>query len=632
MDRLVKPWSLGGMDLRNRLVMAPLKTAYGTPDGRVVERHLHFYRAVAEGGVALVILEPVSVTPEGREHPKQLAIHHPYSVEELSKITAVLHEKGAKCCLNLNHAGRAANPKVTGVSPVAPSPCSCAAKGTEARELRHAEIAVIVTAFGEAAHRAQAAGFDAVEIQAGHGYLLQQFLLPETNRRNDAYGRDPLRFGREVLASVRAATPLPVLVRVTRPFGADGVSDERLASFVALAEETKVAALHVGMGDACTAPPWYYHHGSLPEKPQEEALRFFRKTGRLPLVAAGRMGDPKRVERLLAEGLLDAVALGRPLVTDPTLPNKWQQGAYDDVVSCGYCLQGCLHNVVKGEGLSCIVNPSVGKPPITPAGKMRRVLVAGAGPAGLAAALTLWKRKHGVIVAEWASEPGGIFRAAPLSPGKEMMERPFQGLLKRVEREKIPILRNQRVDEAFLEKIHPEVLIWAAGSVQHVPPIEGLEKVPKLSSLEYYLEGKRLPGKRVMVLGGGMVGVEAAEKLALEGCSVTVVEMLPELAKDMEMVSRNLILKRLEANPAVTLLVNTTVASFEEKEAVLKTPAGERRLPAFDWLLLATGLRPRPLPESLRVLVPEVHVIGDAEKTGDVYRATQAGYRAGLDV
>jgi len=212
------------------------------------------------------------------------------------------------------------------------------------------------------------------------------------------------------------------------------------------------------------------------------------------------------------------------------------------------------------------------------------------------------------------------------------MERPFKGLLKRVEREEIPLLRNQRVDEAFLKKIHPEVLIWAAGSVQHVPPIGGLEKVSKLSSLEYYLEGKRLPGKRVMVLGGGMVGVEAAEKLALEGCSVTVVEMLPELAKDMEMVSRNLILKRLEANPVVTLLVNTTVASFEEKEAVLKTPEGELRLPAFDWLLFATGLRPRPLPESLRVLVPEVHVIGDADKTGDVYRATQAGYQAGLDV
>lgn len=629
MNRLTSPWTLGPLGLRNRLVMAPVKTAYGTAEGAVTDRHLHFYRSVAEGGVGLIILEPVSVTADGREHPKQLAIHRPDSVEALARITAVIHAGGAKVCLDLNHAGRAANPSATGVAPVAPSPAPCPARGTAARALTGAEIAVIVAAYGEAARRAEAAGFDALEIQAGHGYLLQQFLLPETNRRDDGYGREPLRFASEVFAAVRASSRLPFLVRVTRPLAADAVADERLQALATLAEAAGAVAIHVGMGDSCTAPPWYYHHGSLPEAPQEAALRFVRAASRLPLVAAGRMGDPERARRLLEQGLLDAVALGRPLVADPFLPAKWQQGAYDDVLACGYCLQGCLGNVARGEGLSCIVNPTVGRPPAAPAVKKRRVLVAGAGPAGLAAALAAWKQGHGVIVAEAGSEPGGNFRAAPLSPGKSTMERPLRSLLRLVERQRIPIMRNQPVDEAFLTRIHPDLLIWAAGSVQHVPPVPGLESVATLTSLEFYLDGKRLPGKTVLVLGGGMVGVEAAETLALEGYKATIVEMLPEPARDMEKVSRTLTLKRLEENPSVTTLLSTTVTRFERGAVVLNTEAGERRLPAFDWVLIATGLRSRPVPESFSALVPEIRVAGDARQPRDIEAATRDGYEVG---
>ncbi len=629
MDRLFAPWTLDHLELRNRFVMAPVKTAYGTTEGAVTERHLHLYRRVAAGGAGLIIIEPVAVTADGREHPKQLAVHTPDSIAGLATIAAAIHEHGARACLNLNHAGRAANPAATGVAPVAPSAVSCPARGTEARALAAAEIAAIVAAFAEAARRAEAAGFDALEIQAGHGYLLQQFLLPESNRRDDGYGREPLRFATEVFAAVRSACRLPLLVRVTRPLNADAVAEERLQALVARAEEAGAVALHVGMGDSCTAPAWYYHHGSLPEAPQEAALRFFRATSRLPLIAAGRMGDPERVRRLFTEGLIDAVALGRPLVADPSLPAKWQRGAYDEVLECGYCLQGCLAHVARGEGLSCIVNPTVGRPPAPPVTGKRRILIAGAGPAGLAAALAAWWNGEGVIVAEADSEPGGTFRAAPRSPGKGSMARPLRSLLRAVERERIPVLCRQPVDEAYLAKVRPQLLIWAAGSEQLVPPIPGLDETPRLASLEFYLEGKRLPGKSVLVLGGGMVGVEAAETLAQEGYEPTIVEMLPELARDMEKVSRTLALKRLAENPAVTTLVGTTVARFERDAVVLRSGEGERRLPAFDWVLVATGLRSRPVPEGLAALVPEIRVVGDARQPGDVEAASREGYAAG---
>jgi thioredoxin reductase len=419
---------------------------------------------------------------------------------------------------------------------------------------------------------------------------------------------------------------LPLGLRVTLGNPADSQEKERLAALLELARANGFAAVHAGMGDACTNPPWYYHHGSLPEAPQEEVLRAIRALTSLPLVAAGRMGNFQRATRMLEEGLADGIALGRPLVADPELPAKWQAGAFDAVISCRSCLQGCLGKVAKGEGLSCIVNPAVGKPPLTRAPKPRRTLVAGAGPAGLSAALALWERGHGVIVAEAGSEAGGTFRAAPLSPGKEQMRLPLQGLLNAVQRARIPILYDQKVDEAFLKKVHPEVLVWAVGAQAVRPAIEGLGSVPTLTSKEYYLEGRDLPGRRVLVIGGGFVGVEAAEKLGREGREVIVVEMLPEMGSGMERVSKALLFKRLKALPTVTLFTSTTVLRIGKDALVLQGPEGVRTLPPVESVLLATGLRPETMPETLKTLAHEVYVVGDAKLPRDVESAVQDGY------
>ncbi len=632
MSGWMKPWSLGGMTLRNRIWMAPVKTAYGTPEGRVTDRHLHFYRRVARGGVALILIEPVPVRWEGREHHRQLAVTLPDSVLELSRIVAAIHEGGAKAGLHLNHAGRAANPKAMGAVPVAPSPCECPAKGFQARALLSEEIEDIIGAFGQAAAVAGAAGFDHLEIQAGHGYLIQQFMDPGVNRRRDEFGRDRLRFARKVLAAVQAGCDLPLSLRVTLRDPADPQEKADLRSLLDEARAKGVSAVHVGMGDACTNPPWYYHHGALPEKPQEEVLRSVRELTGLPLVAAGRMGDWKRARRIFDEGLADAVALGRPLVADPDLPAKWKARAFDSVLTCGSCLQGCLAKVAKGEGLSCIVNPAVGRPPLVPAERKRRTLVAGAGPAGLSAALALWARGHGVIVAEAGSEMGGTFRAAPLSPGKQSMALPLDGLLRAVKQAEVPVLFHQEVDEAFLRKVRPEVLVWAVGGEALRPPLEGADEVPVFTSQEYYLEGREIPGEHVLVLGGGLVGVEAAEKLAIEGHRVTVVELLSDLAAGMENVGRALLFNRLKSLPNVTLHTSTRVRAVGKEALVLESPDGVRTLAPVDAVLLAAGMRPRPVPESFKAIVPEVHVVGDARAPRDVEAAVREGYDVGAAV
>lgn len=633
MDRMFEPFAVGSLSLRNRFVLAPVKTAFGTPDGRVTRRQELFYESISQDGPALVILEPAAVMANGREHPKQFGIHHPYSADEARKLTTIIRSNGAHPVLHLNHAGAAANPKVIGCRPMGPSACLCPSRGNVTRAMGPGDIEEVIGAFGEAAGKAEAGGFSAVEIQAGHGYLLFQFGHPSCNVRDDAFGKDLLLFSHRVFEAVRSGTNLPVILRISMRAPDDLREAARLKSLLALAGEVGISAVHVGMGDACFAPPWYYHHGSLPEEPQEKVLSLVRRATALPVIAAGRMGDRKRIERLLNEGLMDMVALGRPLVADPNLISKWKRHRDAEITHCGYCLQGCLANVIKGEGLSCIVNPEVGREELRKTASPVKVLVAGGGPAGLSAALFTRLRGHDVTLAEAGESLGGTFRAAPLSPGKEAMARPLEGLVGRVSASGANVLMNRRVDSEFVSEFNPDVLIWAVGGEPSIPPISGLDRQPRLTSSNYYLEGKHLEGERVLVLGGGMVGVEAAEKLALEGKDVTIVEMLDELAGDMLPVTRKLCLKRLRAMANVKVLTSTVVIEFKEGEVLLEEKEKSIRLPSFDWIFIATGLRSRPGPaESLMKKVKKVITIGDAKEVADIYAATQAGYRAAMEV
>jgi NADPH-dependent 2,4-dienoyl-CoA reductase/sulfur reductase-like enzyme len=219
-----------------------------------------------------------------------------------------------------------------------------------------------------------------------------------------------------------------------------------------------------------------------------------------------------------------------------------------------------------------------------------------------------------------------------MSPGKETMDRPLRGLIRAVERAEIPVVFGQAVDEAFVRKVHPEVLVWAAGGEAVRLAIEGSEDIPVLTSQEYYLDGRELPGGRVLIVGGGMVGLEAAEKLAKEGREVVVVEMLSELSGDMDPLNRTLLLKRLKALPVVSLLTGTTVVRIGRESVELLTPDGPRTIPAVGAVLLAAGMRPKAVPPEVRALVPQCLVVGDARSPRNVTAAVRDGYEAGASV
>ncbi|MBN1850030.1 MAG: FAD-dependent oxidoreductase [Deltaproteobacteria bacterium] len=630
MKRLFEAFNLGSARMVNHFLFPPIKLAYGNPDGTVTDRQLLFYHQISKNGPAIVILEPVSVTPEGREHPRQLCIHLPESAKELKKIVDVIHEQGRLACLHLNHAGAAANPMATKTSPVAPSPVTCSATGQEAKPLSEGDIKAIITGYQSAAEKAVKAGFDLIEIQAGHGYLVSQFLNDKINKREDAYGQDRLRFAKEVLSAVREGVrDVPIIIRISGHEMAPemGINPEALLPFVKEAEKSGVAAFHMGMGNACFSPPWYFHHASLPEKPQMDALSWLRGQTSLPLVVAGRMGRKDRVQEILEKGLADMIALGRPLIADPDLIEKWQKEADEEVLHCGYCLQGCLHRVKSGQPLGCNFNPEIGLPPLEPTKNPKKVLIAGGGPAGMSAAVYLTKRGHQVTLAEKADHLGGQFALAWKAHGKEAMKDALKDLVRAVEKSGASVILNKAVDATLVREMRAELLVWATGAMQNVPEISGLNDQNTVTALEVLSTEKTIQGPRVLVIGAGRTGLELAESLGKEGYEVVATKRTDPIGGMMEMISRNLVLKRIDQMSSVTLMPHTTVKAFYPETVDIEQDGAAMSLEPFQTVIVASGMVSVPEPdEEIQKSVSNIETIGDAKEVQDIFSAIQAGY------
>jgi len=633
MSDLFLPVLLGPMELPNRFVFPPIKTALGKPSGEVTERHLRFYRQIACHGPGLVILEPVSVTEDGREHPKQLAIHLQDSVSELAKIVEVIHEEGRKACLHVNHAGGAANPKVIGRAPRSASAFTCPRTGATAEALTVSEIEEIVRAFGEAARRAAKAGCDAVELQAGHGYLIDQFLNPALNQRTDDYGLDRFLFARSVILAVAEASPgLALLIRIS----GEGMAPDKstppgdIDGMVNLARDAGFSAVHVGMGSTCFSPAWYFHHMSLPEAPQERALARVKANAGMPLIAAGRMGRLERVQRILHEGLADLIAVGRPLLADPDLIQKWAGLNPTPIQPCGYCLQGCLVHVADGTGIGCNFNPEVGRPPLGRASQPLSVLVAGGGPAGLSAARYLAERTHKVTLAEKEEKLGGKALLASLAPGKGTMENPLQAFVSRMQ-EGVNVLRGRAVDGELIEQLHPDLLVWATGGTPQEPVIAGMDRVHVMTCVDYFAGTRKVVGKRVLIIGAGRNGLEAAEKLGGEGFEVVATKRTDTLGSFMEPISKKLCMTRIGKMNHVSLMPLTTVLAFNKDHVRIRTKDQETTLPAFSTVILCAGMAPQgDAPPHVSQKGCRLEVVGDASEVRDIYSAVRAGYELAM--
>ncbi|MBM4329616.1 MAG: FAD-dependent oxidoreductase [Deltaproteobacteria bacterium] len=637
MDTIFSPFTIGSLRLKNRILMAAMGNNFSHPQGTVSDRAIAYYTERARGEAGLIITEASPVSLSGRHRGRGLCAYDDSFLPGLRRLVTSIHAQGSAIALQLHHAGRLAAPELIGSSPLAPSPISRGAGWPSPKEMNLEEIQEVINQFGSAARRAKEAGFDAVEVHGAHGYLIHQFLSPRTNQRNDLYGGNAekrARFALEVLKRVRneVGKSFPVFFRLSaKEFLKDGYPLEEALDWALELERSGVSTIHVSggtieslLGSAQVIPPMVFPEGY--HVPLAEAIK---KKVRIPIIAVGRLGIPEVAERVLLEGQADLIAAGRAFLCDPYWPLKVAQGERNRIRPCVAC-NYCVWRLFQQEELSCFQNAALGyemQYRVEPAEKAKKVLIIGGGPGGLEAARVARKRGHRVTLLEKSSRLGGQMLLGSIPPHKQNLWQAIEWLTKEVEREGVEIRLNTEGNEEIVEKEKPDALIVATGARPLIP--ERFSASYLMTAWEV-LAGKEM-GKEVLILGGGMVGVETAEFLSQKGCRVTVVEMLEKLAADMEETTRALFLERLP-NLNISVMLSTKVEQVQDGRAFVNKEGRELWLEA-ETIVLALGSRANQyLLRTLEGKVPQLISIGDCLEPRRAKEAIHEGFLATLRI
>lgn len=626
---------IGGMQLRNRAVMPAMGTAYATPEGQVTDRLKAYHKKRAEGGVGLIVIEVCAVHPAGRAFPSELGLYDDAFIPGLADLAATIRKAGAAAAAQLHHAGRETFPAVIGEQPVAPSPLASRAMGQVPRELGAEEVAGLVDCFASAARRAREAGLDAVEVHGAHGYLVNQFLSPYSNQREDAYGGDDTgryRFAREVVQAIKreAGDDFPVIFRFSASEEARGGYDlDYILPLLLLLQEDGVDAFHVSCGiyDSPGGPtsPGLHHPAGINV---ERAARV-KKTVDRPVIVVGKIHDPRMAEEVLQAGKADLVAFGRQHLADPEFLAKAAQGRYEDIRFCLSCNQGCIERLTyELKSTTCTINPLCGREAKEKSGRRASAgpfLVAGAGAAGLQAAITLAEAGAKVRICEKEKEAGGQLRPASRPPGKEPYADWVDWALRRLGSLGVSVECGVEADAELLREEQWQGVVNACGARPLLPRVKGFELGINREAREVLL-GESEAGKRVLVVGAGPVGMETAHYLISRGCEVTVVEE-SDRPPVMPLTSHGYFLHRVLRKEG-TLLLGAKVVEVTARGALVEAK-GEARSIEADTVVWAVGSIPETaLDEEAREAGITVAPAGDAVQPRRLLEAAHEGYKA----
>jgi len=634
---LFTPIRIGSLELKNRIVMAPMATHYADESGAVTERLKNYYAERARGGAGLIAIESGYIHPLGRGGTRRLGLHEDRLIPGLQDLVNAVHAGGAKICSLLHHAGRQINVKNTwGQYPVSASSLPAAMEGVVPRTLKVPEIEELVEAFGQGARRSQAAGFDAILIHAAHGYLIHQFLSPLSNVRRDRYGgtfRRRVRFLQEIVLRCQESVgkDFPLMVRISAsefiPGGITLKDGQKIARHL---EEWGVKAIHVSGGTHDTVemeiPPMAMPRGCL-----VHLAEGVKKAVRIPVGTVGRIVDPKMAEEILRQGKADLIAMARALLADPAFPKKTEEGRFEDIRPCIACLQGCRDHLYQGLPITCLVNPRAGMEAeykIEPAEKKKKVFIIGAGPGGMEAARVAALRGHDVTLAEKENRLGGQFQLASLPAGKEEIGVYLHYLSGQLKKLGVKVQLNREVTPDRLEEMKADAVILAAGGLPLIPGISGIDQENVLTAWDALLHPEKV-GAKVVIIGGGSVGAETAKFLLDLRKDVTLAEMLPSIAADAEGVNRKILLRSLgEKSAKIRVLTRVTAILAQGVEIEV---GGRKEILAADTVVLAAGTRPNDgLEAALRARSVEFQKIGDCAEPRKAIDAIHEGFKAAL--
>jgi len=617
------------LKLKNQFIMAPIKLGYSDGKGNITPKHIHFYTQRAPF-LGAITLEPLYMDAGLRELPTQLGIDTDEKIAAYQELINQIHKTDTKVIAHLNHPGRMANPKIPGNYFWSSTDNACPNGGAKPIRMDRKMMDDVIQMHIHSALRAQKAGFDFVEIQFGHGYLMAQFLSPESNDRTDEYGgtfENRMRYPMELLQALKAKINIPIIARMSGDeMIPNGFHLPEMIAFAKKLEKEGVAAIHVTTGSACSTPPWFFQHMFIPKGKTWEFASKIKASVNVPVIFVGRINSPKDIDFLKEKYYAQYMALGRALVADEDFVGKYLHQKKGQIRPCLACAEGCLGGVKQGKGLGCVVNPLVNtgfQKPVK-AEQQKTFAVVGAGLAGMQAALTLKERGYAIDLYE-KEQPGGQFNLAFLPPKKESLKEIVDYYKAELKAQNVNlILKEANADT--LNKKNYDGVIMATGAIPSTPPIKGLKK--------YYwtefLNDDQLPkNEKVLVVGGGLIGLEVASKLIEGHNQIIVVEMLDEIARGMEMIEKAMTLKRLKENE-VAIYLKHQVVKIDDDKVLLKHEEGELMFEGIQKIIITAGMKSY-VPFKNELTAP-LYTIGDAKQVRKAQDAIHEAYELAINL
>ncbi len=636
------PIKIGNMEVRNRIEVPPMGQHMSVASSTLTEISLAYYAELSQCGAGIITVADTGVDLDRANTPgQQMGISGGRMVGELNKLTRVLHRYGAKCSIELNHAGRTASLELTrGKSAYAVSQSTKAQNSELSAHMESPLLQVmdietiekLVETYATAADICRKAGFDMVMIHCAHGALPMQFLSPLTNQRTDAYGGTPekrMRFVLEILKAVKnkCGRDFPIELRVSATeYNPEGLDEEDVIAFLKVAQD-HMDLVHISVGanpDIFNGMQPYF----VPRMLNVPRAARFKAALRIPVVAMGGINSMEDAESVIANQQADLVAMGRPAMADRRIFVKGLRGQDEDIRPCTRCHK-CILHTIEDHKTGCMVNPMVCNEmqflPWSKAVSPKQIMIIGGGPAGMQAALTARERGHEVVLYEKEHQLGGMLPVIAALPFKRETKLYGEWLVRSVEKSGAKIVLGKEVTPELIRENKPDAVIVAVGGAPAIPEIPGLSGGNVFPVREAYL-GKIPAAQNILIAGAGLTGVECAMVLSEGGKDVTVVDRLPvEAWAD----ANGLLPGRLDIlnKNKVKLLPGNRIIEITADGVKVESPDGKVSMLAADLIVAAFGVTPQhQLAEELSSVVPETHVIGDCDQAKDIYYAVHSAF------